>query len=247
MNSNSIARLFRAELARIAKLPGLYIALGVSTILNLASFSRSMNAEMPFSAQSAVIAISLLEITLLVWAAQYGASAYDSGSITRFAFISGTKQRALLIRLAVVAVATAFAIFATFILAFFGSLIVGAVTQTPFEFGELLWLEDLRIIAVVFWLALLGFFAGLLTRNKAIASAGSLGLLLVPAVTLVLTAPELVQYMPLEVASRFVAGPDVTIQGSVSFAQAALALVLSLVLFGAGGWLRAISRKTKEA
>ena len=246
MNSTSIARLFRAELTRIAKLPGLYTAIGISSILNLGSFSRSMNAEMPFSVQSAAIATSLLEITLLVWASQYGASAYDSGSITRFVFIAGKKQQALLIRFAVVAVATAFAILATFILALIGGLILGAATQTPFEFGEILWLEDLRIIAVVFWLSLLGFFAGLVARNKALASAGSLGLLLVPAVTLVLTAPELVQYMPLEIAARFVAGPDATIQGSVSFAQASLTLVISLVLFGASGWLRAISRKTKR-
>jgi hypothetical protein len=242
-----ITRLFRAEIARLVKLPGLYISIAVATALSLPVLIQSADLASSLEIQYAFSGISVLQIALLVWGAQYGASAYESGSITRFAFIAGGKTRALAIRLAALGLAIVFAVAVTFALSLVITVVLSASQQKSFGWASLLWAADGRILLAVAWFTLTGFFAGVLTRSRAVSSAGTLALVLVPSVFLLLTMPDLAQWMPLAIASRFVTGPETHATLGVTFAQSILVMLAILATFAAGGWLRAIARSTKKA
>jgi hypothetical protein len=247
VNRTIKTRLLRAELTRLVKLPGLYISIAVATALSLPVLFQSADLAKSLEIQYALSGISVLQIALLVWGAQYGASAYESGSITRFSFIAGGKNQALVIRLAALVLACAFAIAATFALSLLITLVLSASQHKPFGWGGLLWAPDGRVVLAVFWFALIGFFAGVLTRSRAVSSAGTLALVLVPSVFLILTMPALSEWMPLAIASRFVTGPETHATLGVTFAQSVLVMLAMLAVFAAGGWLRALARSTKKA
>jgi hypothetical protein len=247
VNRTIKTRLLQAELARLVKLPGLYISIAVATALGLPVLIQSADLSTSLEIQYAFSGISTLQIALLVWGAQYGASAYESGSITRFSFIAGGKNQALAIRLAVQGLACACAIAATFALSLLITLVLSASQHKPFSWGGLLWAPDGRVVLAVFWFALIGFFAGVLTRSRAVSSAGTLALMLVPSVFLIFTMPALTQWMPLAIVGRFVTGPETNATLGVTFAESILVMLAILAAFTAGGWLRAVARSTRKA
>jgi hypothetical protein len=247
MSQTFKTRLFRAELIRLLRLPGLYIAIGLAEFISLLAEAQAANRLPQLDLQLTFGAISVLQIALLVWSAQYGASHYESKSITRFVFIAGGNNQSLVIRLAALGLAYCLAILSTFALSLVGTSILALIHHKNIEFGGLLWLEDLRVLIAIAWFALIGFFSGLLTQSRALASAGTLALALVPSVVFVLTLQNLAGWMPLEIADRFIAGPVSDSSVGVTFSDAVWVMTLSLAAFALTGWLRAIRRRTKQA
>lgn len=247
MKNTFNSRLLLAEVLQHLRRPAIYLVIGLSWAADLVLSIQLANTQQFLDLQSTFYSITLLEIAMLVWAAHYGASAYESGSITRFVFHSTSKARAFLIRLLSALIASFFAIVALSALSVMSTIVVISMTHVPFKWGEIHWQEDVRIVAVIAWLTLLGFFVGSLTRNAALANGAVLSTAFAPAICVLLAAPYLAEYMPLQLAARFVSGSGGNGDSALGFAEATIWLLLGLVVVGTGGYLRAISRKTKKA
>lgn len=245
MPSTNSKALFRAELMRVSKSRGVYIALGSAFALALLTLLAPQQAA-THGLQSAISSTALISLPLLIWSAQYGASHYENNSIQRLKFLAGSKEKTLALRSLVALAITAAMTLVHFALCLAMEASFAVIGSQYFTWYGVLVRQDLMAVVMLFWFVAIGFATGLITRNRAAAIGGLLGLMLVPQTVLVLVAQNLAGYMPMALVAAFIAGPDAQVPNGPDYPIVCSILATSLVIFVALGWLRSLDRETRR-
>lgn len=238
--------LAKAELFRILKHPGIYVVILTALALNIFAIGEQALNSKHVDPILAFYSMGTLKLPIAVWAAQYAASHYESGSITRLTFLAKSKANALGVRTVVTLVSTIVLAIATIVTSMMLEALFGVVWHCSLEATKFSSSAATTLAVSLAWYPLIGFSFGLITRSRTIASTALLVIFLVPQVVLTFSAPAVARFMPLAVDARFLAGPSTMSSGSLSYFQAIAYLSTVLFVLAFVAWLRSNSRKTQK-